>query len=291
MQSITYKDGIRSLSNIFNPSTIRQVINDNDLSYLSSRINKYRSVLFQSNEIQVFKSLLAMLYSEMNKNYRNEYIYKNTLINKLLFKKYSLASTTLLNEFKIGSSKADTVLVNGEVKLYEIKTDLDSLSRLDNQLSDYKKAVEKIYIITNTKYIKTLKEKYLYTDYGIIELTSNQNLKTHKDATENKDFFNHLSIFKTLRKSEYISIINEYFNNIPNVPNTKIFKECFMMAQKIDIKEFQKLAFEKLKKRVLRCPKNLNKSDTPKELKYIWYTMNLNLNQYNTLYNLLGHKI
>lgn len=50
----------------------------------------------------------------MNKNHRNEYFYKNTLLNKLLLGVHKPTTTVALTEIPIAKSKADFVLINGK---------------------------------------------------------------------------------------------------------------------------------------------------------------------------------
>jgi hypothetical protein len=71
------------------------------------------------------KDLIQFSYDYLLANYRHEYVYKSTLLNSFILKEHSLSDTVLLNEFKIGNSKADTILVNGTNKVFEIKTELD----------------------------------------------------------------------------------------------------------------------------------------------------------------------
>lgn len=64
----------------------------------------------------------------MDKEYRNEYFYKNTIFNQLLVQKHDLYNTAALTELPIADSKADFVMINGKGVVYEIKTDLDNFS-------------------------------------------------------------------------------------------------------------------------------------------------------------------
>ena len=50
------------------------------------------------NVIQKMKSL----YNYLKKSYRNEYFYKNTMLNKLLLGRHSVNTTTALSEMPIG---------------------------------------------------------------------------------------------------------------------------------------------------------------------------------------------
>lgn len=291
MYNSRYIDGLRSFSNFYSPTIIKKIIEENSLDILKSRFEKYNKIVFSSCKSIQFKILLSKIYNEMFKNYRNEYIYKNAIINKLLLGKYSINTTTLLNEFKIGNSVADTILINGEVKLFEIKTDLDNLARLDQQLEDYRKSVEKIYIVTNSRYIDKIFQHYVDLKYGLIELTHKKTLRILKEAESDKSSFDHVTIFKMLRKKEYLTIVKDYFSYIPDVPNTKIYKECLNKLKNINIVEFQKRAFNQIKQRQVLCPDYLKSAQTPYELKYLCYTLDLNKCQYEKLFTMLENKI
>ena len=145
-------ESLRSLSQIFTPSNFKQIVRKKEYSFTNKRINKHIS--FQPPLKN--KGLIEFIYQELHNNYKNEYLYKNALINKLLLGRYSLNTTTIINEFKIGNSIADFVLLNGEVRIFEIKTELDSLSKLSKQLLDYSRFADKVYVVTNSKFIDRL---------------------------------------------------------------------------------------------------------------------------------------
>ena len=237
MEIVTDISKIRSLSQIISPSNFKKIVREDDCYSTFYKIKKYTTVTDSTTNLDA----INVIYNSLLTNYKNEYVYKNILINKLLLKKYSLKNTIALNEFNIGKSIADFVLLNGEARIYEIKTELDNLEKLDKQIVDYCKFGDKIYIVTSSKHINRLLELYNNTTIGIIELTSKNTLKTIKEATTNEATFNYDVLFKTLRKYEYIEIIEEYFNFVPKVSNTRIFRECLSLAKNIEIKVFQKL--------------------------------------------------
>ena len=291
MSQISYVDGLRSLSSFYTTSSLNEIVYENNLAIIKKKYAKYKDLIFGDIKPRDLNDFISSLYKKMESEYRNEYIFKNALINKILLGKYSLNTTTLLNEFRIGKSIADTILINGEAKLFEIKTDLDNLDRLDSQLEDYKKAVGKIYVVTNSKFIAQMKERYAIANIGLVEFTNTNTLKVHKEAEDDKSFFEHSIIFKMLRKSEYLAIIKHKFDTIPDVPNTRIYKECLNKVHEIDIAEFQKLAFCELKKRMINQPAYLKSKRTPYELKYLCYTMNLDEEKYEHLYKILNRGI
>ncbi len=187
MGAIKEVQSLRSLSILYSSSTLRKILSEDNLCAVEGRIRKHRNVLFDSAKPISFGSILSSLYTHMSDKYCNEYVYKNSVFNSLL-KNHKLETTTLLNEFKISKSIADLLFINGEVKVFELKTDLDTLARLDLQLRDYKKAVDKIYIVASQKHICQILDTYEDSKFGIIELKPNLELKYHKNAESDKWF-------------------------------------------------------------------------------------------------------
>ena len=79
------------------------------------------------SENMTIGNAISEIYHFMDCQYRNEYFYKNTILNQLLIKKHDLYNTAALTELPIGDSKADFIMINGRGVVYEIKTDLDNL--------------------------------------------------------------------------------------------------------------------------------------------------------------------
>lgn len=286
MEIVTEISKIRSLSQIISPSNFKKIVRENDCYSTFYKLKKYTTVTDSTTNLDA----INVIYNSLLKNYKNEYVYKNILTNKLLLKKYSLKNTVALNEFNIGKSIADFVLLNGEARVYEIKTELDNLEKLHTQVLDYCKFGDKVYIVTSSKHVNKLIGLYDNSTIGIIELTSRNALKTIKEATSNKATFNYETLFKTLRKKEYLDIIEEYFNFVPEVSNTRIFKECLALAKNIEISLFQKLVVKKLKSRNISNPKIIQEKAIPESLKHICYSLDFSINEYEKLDIFLNQK-
>ncbi|MEX2513592.1 MAG: sce7726 family protein [Cyclobacteriaceae bacterium] len=279
MEIVTDLNKIRSLSKIISPSNFKKIVREDNYYSTFYKLKKYTKISDTTTNLEA----INVIYNSLLKNYKNEYVYKNILTNKLLLKKYSLKNTVALNEFKLGKSIADFVLLNGEARVYEIKTELDNLEKLDKQIVDYCQFGDKVYIVTSSKYVNKLIELYNKSTIGIVELTTRNALKTLKEAKSNVTSFNYEALFKTLRKKEYIELINEYFNFVPEVSNTKIFKECLSLAKKIEISLFQKMVVNKLKSRNISNQKKIQEKAIPECLKHICYTLDFSKNEYEKL--------
>lgn len=80
-------------------------------------------------------------------SYPNETTVKANFINKVLLPQSPKAVSIF--ELPIGKSRVDMCKVNGHSAAYEIKTDLDTFTRLEGQLKDYIDVFEAVYVITS----------------------------------------------------------------------------------------------------------------------------------------------
>ncbi|MFA6864156.1 MAG: hypothetical protein WCS11_09775, partial [Dysgonamonadaceae bacterium] len=113
---------------------------------------------------------------------------------------------------------------------------------------------------------------------------------TIKEAESDTRFFDFDTLFKVLRKQEYLDLTMCNFSYIPDVPNTRIYRCCYELLSKVDIEKFQKQVVAKLKERSIQNPKKLMSRKTPKELKYICNSLDLNEKEYEVLYDFLNTK-
>lgn len=274
---------LRVLSQIFSPSMFQKIVREDDFVLFQRRTSKYFKLTSNGTNLDIIKSL----YKSLQMQYRCEYVYKNNLFLDIL-KEHSLKETLILNEFKLGSSKADLVMLNGVVRIFEIKTELDDFSKLSKQINDYQKFANEVNIVTDEKNAEKLKIEYANTTIGIIALDAKNKLQTLQKAGTNSSLFDFDTIFKILRKHEYLDLVMDNFGVIPDVPNTQIFKTCYKLLEVIDIIDFQKQVLNKLKERKLQKPELLKSSNTPRELKHICNSLNFNEQEYHKLYNFLA---
>ncbi len=193
---------------------------------------------------QFFDSTYHLLF----KSYRNEYIYKNVIANKILLGKHSLNTSQMLTEFRVAKNKADVVILNGTTTVYEIKSQYDSFARLGKQIESYLEIFDYINVITSPsqaeKLVTILPEKA-----GILVLTDRNTISTIREPKPNKENINPTILFDSLRKPEYLRIIKKYYGAIPDVPNTQIYRECKKLYCKIPPMYANELTVETLKGR------------------------------------------
>jgi hypothetical protein len=206
----------------------------------------------------------------------------------LLLKEYELSSTIAINEFRVGNSIVDIAMFNGVSRAFEIKTELDSDKRLNNQLLDYEKLFDECYIVTH----ESLVDKYLNQkdDTGIIVLYKEKNcLKLEEIRSSKKNnTIDCETLIRCLRTAEYRNIIENFYGEIPDVSSFKMFDTCLLMMKHIPADELHTLMMTEFKKR--KIDKNVILS-SPKELKHICLSLNMNFNKYSILNERLNQYI
>ncbi|SCI39701.1 sce7726 family protein [Intestinibacter bartlettii] len=254
-----------ALNRFFSKNNFKELLNNN-----TSKIYSYLvKDILNNAESRPNSLVITDIYKFMNKNHRNEYYYKNTLLNKLLLGRHSLNTTTALTELPIGKSKADFVLINGKGVVYEIKTELDTFNRLESQINDYYKAFNHVCVITCESNKDKIKHFLNNSNVGICILNKNNKISTIREPIECNDFLNHETIFKILRKKEYEDIILKYYNELPNTTQFKYYDECFNLFKQIDIDIMYGEILKILKKRANVESKYFK--SVPYELKFLVY--------------------
>lgn len=222
-----------SLSRLLSPVFLDALAN-NDEYNMKSIASQLTKSGFIHNVHTTFRDAIDQCYSYLYDNYKNEYVYKNIIFQKLVMKNHTFADCVAIPEFRVGLSKADLAVFNGTSTVYEIKTELDSAARLASQLADYLKFFDFIYIVTHAGFVKTA-EKMSPQHVGIYILDENGEFQVHREASSNKVNVSHESLMASLRKPEYTSIIQSEYGYIPDVPNTKYYRECETLFKALDI--------------------------------------------------------
>ncbi|MBM7643337.1 sce7726 family protein [Streptococcus loxodontisalivarius] len=226
-------------------------------------------------------------YQQLSKGYRNEYFYKNTLFNKKLLGVHSLNTTTALTEIPVGSAKPDFILINGKAIVYEIKTELDNLERLENQINEYYKAFDHVAIVTYEKNLDPVRRKIadLNKPVGLYALQKNESFKTLNKPEPYRDDLDKSIMFKILRKKEYESIILKRFGLLPQVSQFDYYDVCKEKLLTLPIDEFYLDFLAELKTRNAVDKEKFKK--IPYELKFLVYFMDFKTKDYDILDNIL----
>jgi hypothetical protein len=244
------------LDSSLNPLAISKFFSSSILNQLSKngRSKSLGKLIIESKLDQIcgadenLAACFDLAFSYLQKSYRNEYIYKNTIANKILLGRHSLKTASMLTEFRVGDSKADVLILNGTAHIYEIKTELDSLDRISGQLSDYVKFADYVTVVTSKKHVDKLVER-IPMEIGILVLTDEGRLRSIRKPISCKDQLDRSLIFSSLQQIEYTEIVRRLTGTVPKVSNGFIYTECKSIFEEIDIDISYKLVVDILKQR------------------------------------------
>lgn len=253
------------LKRFFSKSMLADLLSQKKNSVFDCVIRRY----VKDPDGKTYDELISEIYTFMGKEYRTEYLYKNTILNKLLFAKHDYKKTVALTELPIDKSKADFVMINGRGVVYEIKTELDNLDRIESQIQDYYKAFTEVVVVTYednlAKVMNTVPQSV-----GIMLLTKRQSLKSIRNAKIVDKYLDYYTIFKILRKNEFEQILLDNRLKLPKVIQFEYYKKCYSLIKSIDIYKLQKDMLEQLKTR-MRIETVEFCIDSPKELRLLTY--------------------
>lgn len=235
-------------STIFSRHSADNIIS-NDFELFDDLISDYDEQQI-GNEIITYKDYLSYIFHYLTYNYRNEYVIKNALLNKII-KDYGTNHTVALNEFAVGNSIADVVLFNGNSRAYEIKTEYDSPKRLDTQLADYNEVFQFCSLVVHEKYYEKY-SKEVNPNVGIIVYSLKKGricFEEKKPAIENIHINPHLLI-RCLRTEEYKKIVKSYYGAFPKELNAfNAFNICEELISEIPEDTLHQLFIATIKER------------------------------------------
>jgi len=214
---------ITVISRLFSASVIKE-LSRKGRSPLFARLVKQSPILESKSKKEPISNTFDSAFELLQKKiYRNEYIYKAALTHKILLGTHSLNTAVLLNEFRTGKNIADTVIVNGTSTVYEIKSERDSLTRLEEQITSYRNVFAKVNVIAGGNHIKQIKSLIPH-DIGILKLNDRYQISTIREAVESTEQIKPRAIFESIQLNEAKKILMQMDIEVPKLPNTQMYQ-------------------------------------------------------------------
>lgn len=222
---------------------------------------------------------------------RDEYVYKNAIIQKNILGRHSLRTTSVVSEMRSLNSKVDIAVFNGTSTAYEIKSERDTLSRLEQQISDYRKTFASVNIVTLPKFIDPIIE-LIHEDVGIIELSERYTLNTIRESINKTNRLDKFAIYNSLRTTEINSILKKYYHkDLPVFPNTQIRREYFKLWNDIPVEDLHHGVVNELKKSRSKSNFSDQIASLPESLKSIGVNSKFSEKEYNKLLDSLSKPV
>jgi len=285
-------NNLRGLSRLVSHAAFKKLsVSTNQSAYIR-RMKKYLNWDQMGVERpKTLEELIAAAYQTLSQHYRHEYIYKSALLTDFVLSHYALNDTVLLNEFRIGASIADTVLINGTNKVFEIKTELDTPERLTTQLQDYYKGFSEVYVFTH----HTLANKYLELlpeHVGLLTYGCEGKISEERKAISVTQYLDIKTMMGSLRKPEYLKLVKALAGFIPEATPVFLYRACLETLLCFDVKEIQKAYHTVLKQRICADTNQfIQENSVPLYLNFSFYQQKLHKNTYLTLVNNLNKTI
>ena len=262
------------LSKIFSRTVITELAKQNKSPTINSILSELGICTEQFSSVPL-STFFENSYKELIKNYRNEYVFKNAIAEKIIRGKHKLSNTTYITEFKVGQSIADVAVFNGTSTAYEIKTEYDSFDRLDSQLAAYGKVFDRTYVVVPS--VKISKVLAVIPEHvGVYELTDRYALTVVKQASSNIDMLCIPQMLNCMRQSECLNLMKEKFSYIPVRSPSQQKKDCIELFSQLDNESAHKEFVKVLKARQLNnYEKNIIKT-LPRSLTSLILSLRLN---------------
>ena len=259
-------------ASLFSGSVVQRSLKYNDNTLVRSLLRRYDSDLMSPGF--TYWDYLNYVYKVLEKNYCNEYVYKNTFITEWLIKEFSLKDTIAFSEFRIGSAIADLALFNGASKAFEIKTELDSDKRLISQLEEYSKIMEECYIVVPeeqvTDYLTMVDPSVgvLAVKRGCRSLKMELRRGARRNTSVDIDV-----LMSSVRCDEYKWMAKHAYGFLPDVSCFEMFDACKDLLGRLSANELHSLFLEAVKKR-----KNITRrlKAVPRSARQVCLAMDLN---------------
>lgn len=211
-----------------------------------SEIKNYLSISAEATLFDFFEKCFEEL---SNKENRIEYFYKNLLINKYIFGIHNTNTSRIIHELHIRNNKADILLLTKKnFSIFEIKSEKDTLLKLQDQLDSYYTISPLIYIITAEKHLERV-IKTTNKNTGILICTRNNTISTAREASEDYSKIKVKEFIKILKNDEAKKIYRSIDNNkaIQEISRNEINSILSQIEYKEILKKFLSIAIESRK--------------------------------------------
>lgn len=240
------------LARLFSPRVFRE-LGETGTSQTGSEVLRESS--FYPHGEQSLGAFLERAFHYLSISLRSEYVFKNAIAEKILLGRHSIRTATMMTEFRAGTCKADVVILNGHSTAYEIKSERDTMSRLDDQVLSYRKVFEQVVVVTDSCHLDEVFDR-TPTDVGITVLSDRYTLSEKRAPQTDWNRLDPCEMFESLQRAEYLKILALTSGWDPKgIPNGILHREAKVAFKRVPIELLVPRFVEVLKRRgQCACP-------------------------------------
>ena len=213
-----------AVARLFCSTVLRELARKGRSPLFARLLNESRLLELSSDIEKVFDLFECAFAFLKDKKYRHEYIYKAALTKKILLGTHSLQTASMISEFRVGDCKADIVILNGTGIVYEIKSERDSLSRLEKQIAAYRNVFATVNVIVGENHVKAVLDS-VPEDVGVLKLSGRYQISSIREGHDIPSRTNPKAIFDSISLREAELVLIDLGISVPDVPNTRRYQE------------------------------------------------------------------
>ncbi len=212
---------LAATSRLFSSSVIRELAR-RGRSPLFARLARQAALVDRFSASTSVSAVFETAFAHLRKGgLRHEYIYKAALTHRILLGRHNLRTASMLNEFRVGECKADLAILNGTATVYEVKSERDTLARLQKQIEAYRTVFARVLVISGENHVDCVL-KTIPDDVGVLCLDNRYRISTVREALDAPERTSATAIFEAIRTQEAKLILRGLGIGIPDLPNTEM---------------------------------------------------------------------
>jgi|GEM_PF-1289251 len=244
-------ESLSVLKSIFNTLGIQKLI-DGDLGLL---LDARQVLLCESKNptpnLNTVHGIYEAAFQALCTHHRYEYVYKSLLFKRIILGAHSTRTASMLQEFRLGSSKVDAFVVNGICTSYEVKTEFDNFDRLERQVDDYLKYSDEVYVIGAKSNAEALARR-LPELVGVKYLNRKGYFSTVRSAVRLSPVYSAQTAASLLTASELKRIARKFTSDVDDWPNTEVVRSSRDVLENINSEQTKHLVLNELRNRGVR---------------------------------------
>jgi hypothetical protein len=216
----------------------------------AAQVHLGRTGVLVKGKPQPLRELLETVFEHLERDYRNEYVFKSAIANGTLARFPLPGDASVQIEMPIHSSILDVAVASDTTRAYEIKTDYDSSRRLDSQTLNYLRAYDEVYLVASSKMLSKFAQG-VDPRVGLITLEQDGSLNTVRQATSNRSNLQAYEICWGLRRAEQVGALEHRTGQRIVMPNGIVGTWCEKQFMTIPSLELHDIFLEAMRKRSL----------------------------------------
>lgn len=210
-------DGARRVARIFTVGYLNSLLDPKSRSVALAQLR----CLVAPSAASTVGSALETLYSALLCHYRNEHVYKESLVQWWMNRSGNRASAGVVLELRAGTAKLDALCGVGTSLAFEIKTDYDQPTRLQAQLAAYYARFPRVSLVCSENRLGRY-QRILPVSVGLMTISNRGVARFSRQPEINSDSLSLRAMIGLLRQDEVVQLGSRLGIRMRDVPNTRI---------------------------------------------------------------------